>query len=175
MDGSPPQREAAVCNHIEKRKPSGRYTRRAPPRATTRSGPGRGSVEGGGRLRTGEVGLDGVRHVGVPDVAVALAELHLVEVRLRRRHRRLRVDRRSGEAIGRADSGLLWSRGRGAGALYLRICLWGGFGLGRDGEWGGALVNARESPLAFRALRSGSNWQLGMFRTVLVVKRFKLH
>jgi hypothetical protein len=43
-----------------------------------------------GRVHTGEVGLDGVREVGVPEVAVALAELHLVELSLRRHGRRRR-------------------------------------------------------------------------------------
>jgi len=152
MEGSPPQREAADCNHSEKRNPSGRDTRGAPPRGSTRSGPGRGSVGNeskseGRRLRTGEVGLDSVRHVGVPDVAVALAELHLVEVRLRRRHRRLRlrVGRRSGEAIGTAGSAPLGLGTWGRRAWRTR---WGwskmglcasafGFGnwLGRVGLW----------------------------------------
>jgi hypothetical protein len=43
-----------------------------------------------GRVHTWEVGLDGVREVRVPEVAVALAELHLVELRLRRHGRRWR-------------------------------------------------------------------------------------
>ena len=46
-------------------------------------------MAGRGLVLTGEVGLDGVGEVRVPEVAVLLAELHLVQVRLRRRHRRV--------------------------------------------------------------------------------------
>jgi len=49
----------------------------------------KGNEEGEqGRLHTGEVGPHGAHDVGVPEVAVALAEMHLLEVGLRRRHRR---------------------------------------------------------------------------------------
>ena len=93
VDRSPPQREAAVCNT----KRSGKYIRTRIPLRETRSRTGRdagrgkkkGNEEGEqGRLHTGEVGPHGAHDVGVPEVAVALAEMHLLEVGLRRRHRR---------------------------------------------------------------------------------------
>lgn len=83
----------------------------------------RGSQGGTCRIRTREVRGDGVGEVGVPDVAVALPQLHLLQHRLRLRPRHLAAariccaagDRKTGESSGSArtprddDGLLLWA------------------------------------------------------------------
>lgn len=87
LSHSPPQRQAAPCRKIAHQFLD--HRQKTNMMMAQKKGRRRGSQGFRDGIRTREVRGDGVGEVGVPDVAVALPQLHLLQHRLRLRPRHL--------------------------------------------------------------------------------------